>query len=399
MFIDKVINRRTKDKNLNDIKTRSGLLIFSSIFGIVTNFILLTIKLVIGLLINSVSVIANAIDSLSDFSTNFLALISFKMSAKPADKNHPYGHQRLEYVEGLMISLIITFIGFTLLLSSIKNIINYESFIITKTMFITSISILTISIIIKFYQFLVYKKLSLKLNSSALKDTSVDSLSDIFTNLILIVGLIINYICLINNYNLPFSLDGVLGLIESIIIIISGIRLIKGEIDNLIGVPVKKEYVKEIEEFINSYPLVLGTHDALCHKYGENICYMTIHVEVDEESRFKDIDQYSEKIENDVLNKFNVNLTIHLDPVSLENQEVKELENNVFQVLNDISNEITFHDFRLKTENNKNIITFDILLPFNLENKKEQIIEMINKKISPNHEFEIHINFDHSFEN
>ena len=399
MFIDNVINKRTKDKNLNDVKTRSGLLIFSSIFGIVTNFILLTIKLVIGLLINSVSVIANAIDSLSDFSTNFLALISFKMSAKPADKNHPYGHQRLEYVEGLMISLIITFIGFTLFVSSINNIINYESFIISRTMFIISISILTISIIIKFYQFLVYKKLSLKLNSSALNDTSVDSLSDIFTNLILIVGLVINYICLINNYNLPFSLDGVLGLIESIIIIISGIRLIKGEIDNLIGVPVKKEYVKEIEEFINSYPLVLGTHDALCHKYGENICYMTIHVEVDEESRFKDIDQYSEKIENDVLNKFNVNLTIHLDPVNLENQEIKELENKLRQVLNDISKDISFHDFRLNKENNKNVITFDILLPFNLENKKEEIIKIINEKISPNDEFVIRVNFDHSFEN
>ncbi len=399
MIIDKMINKKIKDKNLNDVKTRSKLLIFSSVFGLITNFILLTIKLCIGFLLNSVSIIANAIDSLSDFSTNFLALISFKMSAKPADKEHPYGHQRIEYVEGLMISLIITFIGFTLLVSSVKSIINYETFFVTNTMFIVSIIILGISIIIKFYQFLVYKKLAKKLNSSALKDTSIDSLSDIFTNAILIVGLTINYICLVNNYLLPFSLDGVLGLLESIIIIISGIKLIKGEIDNLIGVPVKKEFVKEIEDFIKTYPLVLGTHDALCHKYGENICFMTIHVEVDENSKFKDIDMYSETIEEEVLKKFNVNLTIHLDPVNLKDVKIKELESKLESTLKNISNSISFHDFRINDIENNKVITFDILLPYDLDNKKEEIINDVNKSLNENKEYNIQINFDHSFEN
>lgn len=396
MLITKILNKETENKDLNNIKTRTSLLIFSSIFGLITNLILLLIKLIIGIIINSVAVIANAIDSLSDFSTNFMALISFKMSGKPADKKHPYGHQRIEYVEGLMISLIITFIGFTLLLSSVKNIINYESFTISNNYFIITIVILSISILIKLYQFFVYNFLSKKLNSSALKDTSVDACSDILTNIILIVGLSINFILLKNNISLPFSLDGVLGLLESIVIIISGIKLIKGEIDNLIGVPVKKEFVDQIENFIKQYPLVLGTHDALCHKYGENTCFMTIHVEVDENSKFKDIDLYSEKIERDVLEKFNVNLTIHLDPVSLDKGSIN-LENELKNILSEISENITFHDFRYELNGNKKNISFDILLPFELEDKKELIIKKIKEKFSEEDDYYLTINFDHSF--
>lgn len=394
-MLNHIINKKTQNKDITNKDTRNGIGILAAIIGIITNFILIVSKLSIGLIINSVSIIGNAIDSISDFGANVITLLGFKIASKPADSKHPFGHQRVEYVSGLIVSLLICFIGGSLLITSIEKLIENEAFSITNNLFYITLTILIITIIIKLYQYSVYSKLSKLIKSENLKDNAVDSLTDIITSVVIIVGLIINYLLYINNKSCPFSLDGALGVIEAILILISGIKLTKAQTDLIIGTPADKAFVKQIDDFIKSYDLVLGTHDIICHKYGEGSIFMTVHVEVDENSNFKEIDEYTENIENQVLKKFNVNLTIHMDPTSVNDPYKKEIEEKLSNAIKQINSSITFHDLRIITKHEYTILIFDLLIPFDFkyeeEELKSRIYNLLDKK------YVISINFDHSF--
>lgn len=394
-MLNHIINKKTQNKDITNKETRNGIGILAAIIGIITNFILIVSKLSIGLIINSVSIIGNAIDSISDFGANVITLLGFKIASKPADSKHPFGHQRIEYVSGLIVSLLICFIGGSLLITSIQKLIENEAFSITNNLFYITLTILIITIIIKLYQYSVYSKLSKLIKSENLKDNAVDSLTDIITSVVIIVGLIINYLLYINNESCPFSLDGALGVIEAILILISGIKLTKAQTDLIIGTPADKAFVKQIDDFIKSYDLVLGTHDIICHKYGEGSIFMTVHVEVDENSNFKEIDEYTENIENQVLKKFNVNLTIHMDPTNVNDPYKKEIEEKLTNAINQINSSITFHDLRIIKKHEYTILVFDLLIPFDFkyeeEELKSQIYNLLDKK------YVISVNFDHSF--
>ncbi len=394
-MLNHIINKKTQNKDITNKETRNSIGILAAIIGIITNFILIVSKLSIGLIINSVSIIGNAIDSISDFGANVITLLGFKIASKPADSKHPFGHQRIEYVSGLIVSLLICFIGGSLLITSVEKLIENEAFSITNNLFYITITILVMTIIIKLYQYSVYSKLSKLIKSENLKDNAVDSLTDIITSVVIIVGLLINYLLYINNKSCPFSLDGALGVIEAILILISGIKLTKAQTDLIIGTPADKAFVKQIDDFIKSYDLVLGTHDIICHKYGEGSIFMTVHVEVDENSNFKEIDEYTENIENQVLKKFNVNLTIHMDPTNVNDPYKKEIEEKLTNAINQINSSITFHDLRIITKQEYTILIFDLLIPFDFkyeeEELKSQIYNLLDKK------YVISINFDHSF--
>lgn len=394
-MLNHIINKKTQNKDITNKETRNSIGILAAIIGIITNFILIVSKLSIGLIINSVSIIGNAIDSISDFGANVITLLGFKIASKPADSKHPFGHQRVEYVSGLIVSLLICFIGGSLLITSIEKLIENEAFSITNNLFYITLTILIITITIKLYQYSVYSKLSKLIKSENLKDNAVDSLTDIITSVVIIVGLIINYLLYINNKSCPFSLDGALGVIEAILILISGIKLTKAQTDLIIGTPADKAFVKQIDDFIKSYDLVLGTHDIICHKYGEGSIFMTVHVEVDENSNFKEIDEYTENIENQVLKKFNVNLTIHMDPTSVNDPYKKEIEEKLSNAIKQINSSITFHDLRIITKHEYTILIFDLLIPFDFkyeeEELKSRIYNLLDKK------YVISINFDHSF--
>lgn len=394
-MLNHIINKKTQNKDITNKETRNSIGILAAIIGIITNFILIVSKLSIGLIINSVSIIGNAIDSISDFGANVITLLGFKIASKPADSKHPFGHQRIEYVSGLIVSLLICFIGGSLLITSIEKLIENEAFSITNNLFYITLTILVITIIIKLYQYSVYSKLSKLIKSENLKDNAVDSLTDIITSVVIIVGLIINFLLYTNNKSCPFSLDGALGVIEAILILISGIKLTKAQTDLIIGTPADKAYVKQIDDFIKSYDLVLGTHDIICHKYGEGSIFMTVHVEVDENSNFKEIDEYTENIENQVLKKFNVNLTIHMDPTNVNDPYKKEIEEKLTNAINQINSSITFHDLRIITKHEYTILVFDLLIPFDFkyeeEELKSQIYNLLDKK------YVISVNFDHSF--
>jgi len=400
MLLDLIIKKTIKNyEKTNDVNVRTSYGVLGAIIGIITNFILIIIKLTIGIIINSVSVIANAIDSLSDFGSNIITLLGFKMSKKPADKEHPFGHQRIEYVSGLIVSLLICFIGGSVMVTSIEKMVTYTEFVISDKMFIVTISILAVTILIKIYQHFAYNKLAKIIDSSNLHDNAVDALMDIISAVIIISGLVINFILLKNNIKPPFSIDGLLGILEAILIVISGIKLVKSEVDSIIGKSTNSEFIDKINKFIKSYDKVLGTHDIICHMYGPNKCYMTIHVEVDENSIFKEIDEYTEKIEDDVLKKFGVNLTIHMDPTNPNDLEKKDLEVDLDNILYEISNKLSFHDLRIIRKLNCKILVFDLIVPYKFELDNSEIYEIIDKKINnqKNDKYILKINFDHPY--
>lgn len=391
------IKKLSDGKNMRDTETRNSFGVMGAIIGIITNFILIVSKLSIGLIINSVSIIANAVDSVSDFGANVITLLGFKIASKPADSKHPFGHQRVEYVSGLIVSLLICFIGGSLLITSIQKLVENEEFSISNKLFYITIVILVLTIVIKLYQFASYNKLAKLINSENLKDNAVDSLTDIISALVIILGLVTNYTLYINNIRCPFSLDGLLGVLEAILILVSGIKLTKAQSDLIIGTPADKEFIKDIDDFVKKYDLVLGTHDIICHKYGENACFMTMHVEVDENSCFKEIDEYTENIEKEVKKCFNVDLTIHMDPTNPNDPEREEVKDKLSKIINELDHNLSFHDLRLVKKKEYSILIFDLLIPYNNNNmNQDDIKDYIYNKLDK--KYILSINYDHSFE-
>lgn len=354
----------------------------SSLFGIITNAFLFIIKLIIGFISDSISIISDAFNNLTDTSSSLITLFGFKMAKKPADKKHPYGHERIEYVTGLIISLIIVFVGGALFYTSVEKIINYKEQEINVKITYISIAILVIAILVKLYQFYFYKKISNIINSVALKATAFDSLSDTFSTTLILIATIIELILYLNNIKVPFSLDGTVGVIASLLIVYSAIGLLKSEVDPLIGSPIDFKYREEIINFIKSYKIVLGTHDDMFNSYGPTKIFMTIHVEVESNITLLDAHQEIDKIEEDVKEKFNINLTIHIDPVIMDNDEINKLKELVDETLKQLSHDLSYHDLRISNRYQEPTVLFDVSCPFEFEMEDKNIIEYLKNKIN-----------------
>ncbi len=245
---------------------------FASITGIVSNLILFAIKIAAGLLFNSISITADAVNNLSDSGSSLVTLLGFKLSGKPADAKHPYGHARIEYISGLVVSFIIMFLGLQLLQSSVGKIFNPQ-----KSQFsIVSVIILSISILIKLWQSMFYRKIARLIDSVTLMATSADSRNDIISTSAVLLAAVAGHLT-------GLDLDGYMGVVVALFILISGIGLVRDTINPLIGMAPTKEMVERIHEKILSYDHIIGLHDLIVHNYGANRCYASVHCEVDAE--------------------------------------------------------------------------------------------------------------------
>ncbi len=384
--------------NIGDEKVRIAHGKLAAFIGIFSNLLLFIIKCIIGILSFSVSIIADSINNLSDMATSVATLIGFHFAGRPADKEHPYGHERIEYITGLIVAIVVIFIGGILGVSSILKIVNYQVEEIDYIVTYISIGILAFAILIKVVQFLIYRKISIIISSVALKATATDSLNDCISTGAVLIGTILVLILSLAKVDIPFSIDGVIGILVSIFIIISGINLVREEINPLIGMPVAKEFVIQINEFINSYDVVLGTHDIMCHMYGPTKCFMTVHVEVDSKGNVVDIHNEIDDIESAVREKFNVELTIHMDPVILGDPEIDRIKEVVRNKLKEIDKNLTFHDLRLVKKNVSTVI-FDVVINFDFEFNQDGLKRIIEKELKDKTglEYVVIINFDHSF--
>lgn len=360
-----------KETDKQNVRTSYG--VMASIVGIVCNVILFGIKVTIGIIINNISVIADALNNLSDAGSSIISFIGIKLAERPADKEHPFGHGRLEYISALVISFLILQVGFSSLKSSVSKIIHPEATGFSWTL----IFILSISVLIKLWLSFFNKKLGNLINSNVMKATSADSLSDAVVTLATIISIIVGKLAGLN-------IDGWMGLVVSLFIIISGINIAKDTLMPLLGEAVDKEIYSKITKKVESYSGIVGSHDLIVHNYGPSHVMASIHAEVPNDSNMEEVHETIDRIERDILREFGIFIVIHMDPIEVNDKKVLEKKNMVLKIVKDIEPNATIHDFRMV---NGEIITnliFDLVVPrsYTEEDEKNllmQITENINK--------------------
>ena len=358
-------------ENTSDLKVRENYGKFSGIVGIISNLLLFLIKFITGLVFNSISIIADAVNNLSDFASSLITVVGFKLSGKPADEEHPYGHARIEYISGLIISFLVLILGLQLAKSSIEKIIYPE----TADFGIVVIGILVISILLKFWQGTFYKKIGKAIHSTTLKATAADSMNDVFSTSAVLAGMILTKLT-------GFNLDGYMGLLVAILILVSGFRLVIDTSNPLLGVAPTKEMVNEIYEKILKYDGVIGIHDLNVHNYGEGRCFASLHCEMPASQDIMISHDIIDNIERDFLKEMGIHLVIHLDPVVTDDLKTNELKEKVKEVVKTISPELSIHDFRVVWGATHSNLIFDVLVPFGFSIADSELLHLIEEKIA-----------------
>jgi cation diffusion facilitator family transporter len=343
----------------------------SSIVGIVTNTLLFIIKIVAGTLSGSIAIVADAVNNLSDSASSVVTLVGFKISGKPADEEHPFGHARMEYISALIVSFIILFLGLQLMKSSFSEILDPKPTELSAI----SVAILVTAILLKLWQCLFYYKIGKRINSTAIIATSMDSRNDIIATSAVLLAQIITYFT-------GLELDGYMGVIVALFILYSGISLIRDTINPLLGMAPANEMVDEIYKKILSYDGIIGLHDLHVHKYGEGKCFASVHCEVDAKQDIMVSHDIIDNIERDFLRDMGTHLVVHLDPVVIDDERTNELKKTVLELIAGISPEIGMHDFRVVWGISHSNLIFDIVVPFGFKYSDEELSAMIAEKIS-----------------
>lgn len=367
---------------------REGCGKLSGLVGIICNLLLSALKLVAGVLTNSVAITADATNNISDAGSSVITLVGFRLSGKPADRDHPYGHARMEYISGLVISFLILLIGSEILKTSVKKIFSPEQ----SEFSIVAIIILAVSICVKLWMAYFNKALGKEINSTALEATAADSRNDaLSTSAVLASSLISKFT--------GFDLDGYMGAVVAIFILISGIMLVKETIGPLLGQAPSEDVYNNVKNKILSYENVLGVHDLMVHSYGPGCYFASAHIEMDAAIDVLVCHDVTDKIERDMLKENNVHLVVHLDPTILDCEETNELKAYVAKIINDFDPEITFHDFRVAYGNDHKNVLFDIVVPPSYKYKDEELSEILSRKIHEQSKEELYavILVDHSY--
>ena len=369
-------------QNVNDSKVRQKHGILACVVGIISNVVLVVIKLLIGVIANSLSIISDSLNNVSDVATGSINLVGFKLANKPADKEHPYGHQRIEYIAGLIVALVIVAIAIILGYSSVMKIIQKDN--ITEYSILTFI-ILGIAILIKVWQGFFYLKMSKIINSVSLKANSQDSFSDVLSTSTVLVCALIQFF--LNKYvesSRPYLylIDSIAGIVVAAVIIIMGVKLIIETSNPLIGLAPDHELITKIVEDIKSYKGVFGVHDLVAHMYGPTKTFITIHVEVDANVSALTSHELIDQIEIDMRNKYDVELTIHMDPVEKDTPKVKKIRETLDGLIKDhLDESIKYHDLRIVSGENRINVIFDIVVPYKYSKKDDEITTIFKEHL------------------
>lgn len=364
-----------------EVRVRVGR--FAGIVGIILNALLFMVKLVVGLISGSASVIADSMNNLTDAGSNVLTVVGYAVTGKPADKDHPYGHARMEHLSSLFISVIVMLIGIEMLMTSAEKIMSPTA---SEKYDTAAIIIIAATILVKLVMSLFFRKLGRHISSDTLKASFADSISDVIATSAVVVGMLLTPV------TGPYT-DGVIGTLISIYIIIMGIKLIIDASNTILGKAPSTEFIATLNKKIRSYDGVLGIHDLVVHSYGEGKTFVSAHVEVDSEKDVLVSHDIIDTIEADVLREMGVNLVIHMDPVCITDPETNMLREKISKILSDISSEysspISMHDFRVvKGYCSQTKILFDVNIsnemPISNEQLYKEILDQI-RKINPLH--------------
>jgi len=357
-------------KDTSDPSVREAYGKLSGITGIVTNLLLCAVKITAGVLAGSISIIADAVNNLSDSGSAIVTLISFKISGKPADAGHPYGHARMEYISGLIISITVMFLGLELFLNSVRKIIEPQEMVFSWLI----VLILAFSILLKLWLCLFYRKLGRAINSDAISAAMVDSRNDILATSAVLAALQVSGFT-------GFNTDGWMGAAVAVFITVSGIRLIKDTVSPLLGMAPSKEMVDRIYRKIMSYDGIVGLHDLTVHNYGVGKYFASVHCEVSADRDIMVGHDIIDNIERDFLKDLGIHLVIHLDPVITDNEKINSLKSAVDSLVRDISPDISIHDFRVFFGITHSKLIFDIVVPYGFKYSDDELVGIISGKI------------------
>lgn len=371
----------TKDAN---VRTNVGKL--SGIVGIFSNLFLFVIKFMIGTIVHSVSIQADGVNNLTDAGSNIISILSFHLANKPADKDHPFGHERTETIASLFVGILILVLGLETAKESISKVIHPGSIDFR----IASVIILLISIIVKFWMYAYNKKLSKIYDSSLLEATALDSISDVCGTTAVLVSTLLSPV-------LHFNLDGYMGIVVSGIILYGAYGLLRDMINSLIGEAPDPELVHNIVDRIMAHPAILGVHDMMLHNYGPNKIFASAHVEVDSSKDIFETHDHIDNIEREVKENMNIDLVLHMDPVKVNDPETELYRAKVVKAIHQIDPKWGFHDFRIVSGPTHVNLVFDLVIPFEEKYSQEEIEDMLLKHIQSDKKIYFVLTIDHPY--
>ena len=352
-----------------NIRARIGKL--SGAVGIICNCLLAAGKLIVGHMTSSMSITADGLNNLSDGASSIVTLLGFKLAEKPADRKHPYGHARIEYIAGLTVAVMILFIGLELGKSSVEKFIDPEPIEFS----FTAVWVLCASILVKLFMMLFNLKMGRRINSNALLATAADSRNDVMTTSAVLAASIVEHF-----YDV--RIDGVMGIDVSLFILYSGIKLAGETMSPLLGEGANSELQKQITDYINGCPMVLGCHDLMVHDYGPGRRYASIHVEIDKNEDPMACHARIDRMERECLKNYGTHLVIHYDPVVTDDPEVNSTKRLVNTIIKVRDGRLTIHDFRMVDDGESVKMSFDMILPEDLRGQEQSIKETVEKALN-----------------
>ena len=379
-------------KEVEKMSVRTAYGVLASIVGIFCNVFLFVVKFVVGFILHSVSVTADAFNNLSDAGSSIISFVGVKMAEKPADRDHPFGHGRIEYIAALVVSFLVLEVGFTFLKDSIGKIQTPE----TLNFQTVSVVILILSIAVKLWLGLFNRKLGEKINSKVMMAVFADSMGDVITTGATILSLIFFRLTGIN-------IDGIVGVGVALVVMWAGVGIARDTLEPLIGEAIDPEVYEEIKSFVESYDGIEGTHDLIVHNYGPGRSMASIHAEVPNDVDIEQSHEIIDRIERDTAKKLGIFLVIHMDPVEMKDQRVLQIRDRAVQILRELDPACSIHDFRVVHGEKQNNLIFDMVIPIEYDEKMraelpQKLAERL-KKEDPRYECVITAEYDYVAKN
>ena len=363
------------EKREYSAKERARIGSLAGLVGIAVNLILFAMKVTLGILTGSVAVVADAVNNLSDAGSSILVMVGYILSAKPADKKHPFGHARMEYLITLFVSIIITVLGLELLMSSVESFSSSNGAVFSGV----TVAVMASTVLLKLFLAVFYRVLGKRISSASLKASSIDSLGDMAATSAVVLGMVL----------MPYLgsyVDGILGCVIAVYILFLGIKLIKESSDTILGTAPDSELVMKIVEKLRSYDGVLGIHDLVMHNYGEGRFFASVHVEMDSRGDIMLSHDLIDNIEMDFMREMGIHMVIHFDPVCVGDERVNALKDTVRRIIDGVSSAlsspISMHDFRAVFGVTHTNLIFDVVVSSELPVSEAELCTMIKAELS-----------------
>ena len=373
----KLFIKNSEDVNNGTVRLKYGTL--GGAVGILCNLFLCTLKITVGFMTASISIVADGLNNLSDMGSSIITMIGFKMAGKPADSDHPFGHGRMEYMSAFIVSMLILLVGAELLKSSVTALVTGES---APAYSVWAIIILAVSVLVKLWMCLFNRKLGKKIDSEALIATAQDSLNDMVTTSVILLSVGISMLV-----TLPFNLDAVMGILVALFILYSGLASAKDTLNEILGTPPDKKLIKEIEDTILSFKEFKGIHDLIVHNYGPGRQFASVHVEVPQDTDIVKCHEQIDLCEKLIDEKLDISLVIHMDPIDVNNEAVATTKERITNAVKEIDSNMSVHDFRMTPAGEKRTnLIFDVVVPSTVKMSHEELNELISecaRKINP----------------